>query len=144
MVAFLIQACVAGMAFGFMAAFNTWTRQMCVKYYATLSQGYNCKINLLHWITVGKAIVHLKKKNRRKFSRKQRCLHCLVKILLFSKLISNELRSVICIRSVYIHVHCKHSPKLWNLWDNQVTSYNMVLLKIITFTFFELPVCHPL
>lgn len=64
MVAFLIQACVAGMAFGFMAAFNTWTRQMCVKYYATLSQGYNCKISLLHWITVGKVIVHLKKKSK--------------------------------------------------------------------------------
>ena len=29
-VAFLIQACVAGMAFGFMAAFNTWTRQTCI------------------------------------------------------------------------------------------------------------------
>lgn len=29
-VAFLIQACVAGMDFGFMTAFNTWTRQTCI------------------------------------------------------------------------------------------------------------------
>jgi len=29
-VAFLIQACVSGIAFGFMTAFNTWTRQTCI------------------------------------------------------------------------------------------------------------------